>query len=94
MRYDLSARVGAEVGRFTVRSEKGVVYVYRQFQDRWEIHKLKAEDIQLAAASGVSGEQLLEADPLYRIIEGACSCPGFGYHRGSCKHLDEVRSRS
>lgn len=91
--YNLS-RDRSEQGRFTVRSEKGVLYVYRRFDDRWDIYKLTEEEVRLAASSGLSGDDLLESrEPQYRISGGACSCPGFSYHRGMCKHLDEIKLR-
>lgn len=91
--YSLS-RADEERRRFTVRSEKGVIYVYRRFDDRWDIYKLTEEIVRQAASEGLSGEDVLDrAEPEYRVTDGQCSCPGFSYHRGMCKHLDEIKAR-
>jgi hypothetical protein len=87
-------RDDAEVSRFTVRSEKRFIYVYRRYEDRWDIYKLSEKDVLQAASSGLSGESLLDGEPTYRISGGACSCPGFSYHRGMCSHMDEIKVRT
>lgn len=94
MRTYALTREDGEISRFTVRSEKGVIYVYRRYPDRWDITKLKESEIAEAASQGISGDSLLESAGVdYRIMEGHCTCPGFSYHRGMCKHLDEISIR-
>lgn len=91
--YSLDLTDSTELGRFTVRSEKGLVYVYRQFAGRWEITKLKVEDVEEAARVGSSGDDVLASVPVtYRIFAGRCTCRGFTY-RHECAHRSEVVAR-
>ena len=84
---------GVELSRFTLRSEKGFVYVFQHWIDRWEVRKIAVDDIAVAVLEERSGQELIEGmDPSYRIIEGRCNCPGFGY-RHECVHVNEVKAR-
>lgn len=95
MTYDLNRSPDPETNRFVVESGKHV-YVYRaRGAAWWEVFKFRKTDVEEARADGISGDDLLVTEsPAYTVLDGACSCPGYGFHRRMCKHLDAIAEQT